>query len=313
MSLEEHNKIESLRKVFIGGLPAATKETDLTEYFSQFGEVHESAVVLDEAKKSRGFGFVTFCHLDGIHKCLDFQKESGKKHSLNGEDIDVRRSIPKELLQEMKDAQSGGDVKIYMKFSQSVAKEIDENAIMEFFEKMPLHQGKRPKSVEFILNKETKEKTGSAFVKFDDDDDVVKAATVKEFDWNGSKATCCIARPKRNRRFGGPMGGGFGGGYGGGRGGPRGGRGRGMRGGGGGYGRGGNRNYGGGWDSYGNGYDDGYGGYGGGYGGYGGGYDDGYGYGGGYSNGGGYGRYGDNSGGGPRPRWSGGGGRYQPY
>jgi hypothetical protein len=28
---------------------------------------------------------------------------------------------------------------------------------------------------------------GSAFVKFDDDDDVVKAATVKDFDWNGSK------------------------------------------------------------------------------------------------------------------------------
>nr|AHW80372.1 heterogeneous nuclear ribonucleoprotein A1-like protein [Cerebratulus lacteus] len=305
MSIDEHNKIESLRKVFIGGLPTVTKDSDLEEYFTQFGEVCESAVVTDDAKKSRGFGFVTFSHLDGIHKCLDHTKDGKTKHKINNEEIDVRRSIPKELLQEMKDAQAGGDVKIYMKFSQAVAKDIDENAIMDYFEKLPLHQGRRPKSVEFILNKDTKEKTGSAFVKFDDVDDVIKAATVKDFDWNGSKATCCIARPKRSRQFGGGgrMGGGNYGNFGpggpgrGGRGGGRG-RGRGM-GGGGGYGRGGNRSYGG-WDNNGYGYDDGYygGGYGGGYGGYGGGYDD---YG--YSNGGGYGggRYGS------------GGGRYAPY
>jgi len=287
MSLEEeHNKIEGLRRIFVGGLPLTVTDTELKEYFATIGEVEKAEVAKDNSDKSKGFGFITFGSLDDYNKCIDHVKETGKKHNISGEDIDVRRSIPKELLQEYKDAQRGEDVKIYMKFSQSFIKDIDEEQIKAFFQKMALFRGNRPKSVEFITNKETKEKTGSAFVKFDDDDDVIKAATVKDFDWNGSQVTCAIAKPKRNsRRFGD---GGFGG-----RGGGRGRGGRGMRG----YGprRGG---FGGG--NWGNDYN----GYGGGYGGF-------DGYGGGY---GGYDDYYDNyNGGGYGGGYGGGGRRYQPY
>ncbi len=49
------------RKLFIGGLAAATQTQDLMEYFAQYGIVEDAVVMQDHAtKRPRGFGFVTF-------------------------------------------------------------------------------------------------------------------------------------------------------------------------------------------------------------------------------------------------------------
>ncbi|MFT5587843.1 MAG: cold-inducible RNA-binding protein, partial [Cognaticolwellia sp.] len=48
------------KKLFVGGLPWAADDRDLTAAFSAIGTVIEARVITDrETGKSRGFGFVT--------------------------------------------------------------------------------------------------------------------------------------------------------------------------------------------------------------------------------------------------------------
>ncbi|MGE5673479.1 MAG: RNA recognition motif domain-containing protein [Mycobacterium leprae] len=45
--------------IFVGNLPWATTDEDLSELFSQYGEVKRAKIVTDrETNRSRGFGFV---------------------------------------------------------------------------------------------------------------------------------------------------------------------------------------------------------------------------------------------------------------
>jgi len=84
--------LDDAGKIFVGGIPAdATKET-LTEYFSQFGEVSDSIIMLDNVTgRSRGFGFVTF--LDQM--CVDDVLAHSSKHSINGKVVDAKKAVPK--------------------------------------------------------------------------------------------------------------------------------------------------------------------------------------------------------------------------
>ncbi len=46
-------------KLYVGNLPHATKEDELSEIFSSFGTVKSVQIIMDkETGKSRGFGFV---------------------------------------------------------------------------------------------------------------------------------------------------------------------------------------------------------------------------------------------------------------
>ena len=65
------------RKIFVRGLGWDTTSDTLKQIFAQFGEVEEGAVILDKGTgKSRGFGFVTFRHMDGAQRSL---KEPSKR------------------------------------------------------------------------------------------------------------------------------------------------------------------------------------------------------------------------------------------
>lgn len=45
--------------IFVGNLPWACTDSDLSELFSQYGEVKRAKIVVDrETNRSRGFGFV---------------------------------------------------------------------------------------------------------------------------------------------------------------------------------------------------------------------------------------------------------------
>ena len=45
----------------MGGLPQSVRGPELREYFSKFGEIVTSVVMMDKSTgRSRGFGFVTF-------------------------------------------------------------------------------------------------------------------------------------------------------------------------------------------------------------------------------------------------------------
>lgn len=65
------------RKIFVRGLGWDTTTETLKTVFAQFGEVEEGAVIMDKGTgKSRGFGFVTFKHMDGAQRSL---KEPSKR------------------------------------------------------------------------------------------------------------------------------------------------------------------------------------------------------------------------------------------
>ncbi|KAM1041756.1 hypothetical protein TB2_030447 [Malus domestica] len=67
----------SQRKLFIRGLGWDTTTEGLRSLFSAYGEIEEAIVILDKTTgKSKGYGFVTFRHVDGALMAL---KEPSKK------------------------------------------------------------------------------------------------------------------------------------------------------------------------------------------------------------------------------------------
>lgn len=65
------------RKLFIRGLGWDTTTESLRGIFSAYGELEEAVVILDKATgKSKGYGFITFKHIDGAMLAL---KEPSKK------------------------------------------------------------------------------------------------------------------------------------------------------------------------------------------------------------------------------------------
>lgn len=79
----EHQRAQ---KLFIGGLAGSVTSDSMREFFSQFGKVVDSTVMLDrETGRSKGFGFVSFedanvepilgfgkLEIDGKLVCLSF-------------------------------------------------------------------------------------------------------------------------------------------------------------------------------------------------------------------------------------------------
>ncbi|CAG8462845.1 5779_t:CDS:2 [Paraglomus occultum] len=48
-------------KLFVGGLPWSTNDSDLRIKFEEYGQVEDAVVIRDrETGRSRGFGFVTY-------------------------------------------------------------------------------------------------------------------------------------------------------------------------------------------------------------------------------------------------------------
>ncbi|XP_057972139.1 small RNA-binding protein 11, chloroplastic isoform X1 [Malania oleifera] len=79
-------------KLFVGGLSFYTSEKELSEAFSQYGQVVDAKIVMDRVSdRSKGFGFVTFASEDEAHKAIS--EMNGKQ--LNGRVIFVDHAKPK--------------------------------------------------------------------------------------------------------------------------------------------------------------------------------------------------------------------------
>ena len=63
-------KHEQRRKIYIKRLNSSMTEDDLRMYFSRFGEIDYTYIVLNVAtKKSRCFGFLVFKDINSYHRC----------------------------------------------------------------------------------------------------------------------------------------------------------------------------------------------------------------------------------------------------
>ncbi|KAE9594941.1 putative RNA recognition motif domain-containing protein [Lupinus albus] len=61
----------SFRRLYVRSLGAETTSETLHRVFSPFGEIEEAIVITDKSTgRSKGFGFVTFKHLDGAYLAL---------------------------------------------------------------------------------------------------------------------------------------------------------------------------------------------------------------------------------------------------
>ncbi|MDD4931220.1 MAG: hypothetical protein PHG66_03710 [Candidatus Colwellbacteria bacterium] len=81
------------KRLYVGGLPYATRDSDLKETFSEIGEVASATVIMDRATgRSKGFGFVEYVNDADADKAID--AFDGK--DLGGRTINVNEARPME-------------------------------------------------------------------------------------------------------------------------------------------------------------------------------------------------------------------------
>ncbi|EFO90359.1 CRE-HRP-1 protein [Caenorhabditis remanei] len=102
---DDKNRSESnvsTKRLYVSGVREDHNEDMLTDYFSKYGNVTKSEIILDKAtQKPRGFGFVTFDDHDSVDQCV-----LQKSHMVNGHRCDVRKGLSKD---EMSKAQMSRD------------------------------------------------------------------------------------------------------------------------------------------------------------------------------------------------------------
>lgn len=81
------------KKIFIGGIPYATTEAELREYFAQCGEIESCNIIIDRAtNRSKGFGFIEFTTEEAANNAV----ETLNGTELGGRSIVVNIARPKE-------------------------------------------------------------------------------------------------------------------------------------------------------------------------------------------------------------------------
>lgn len=69
----------TLRKIFVGGIAYDVTSEDLSEYFSQFGDVAQAQVKYDRnTGRSRGFAFVEFTTGEACRAALNAREQNVK-------------------------------------------------------------------------------------------------------------------------------------------------------------------------------------------------------------------------------------------
>ncbi|XP_053558753.1 DAZ-associated protein 1 isoform X3 [Bombina bombina] len=79
-------------KIFVGGIPHNCGETELKEYFNQFGTVTEVVMIYDaEKQRPRGFGFITFEDEQSVDQAVNMHF-----HDIMGKKVEVKRAEPRD-------------------------------------------------------------------------------------------------------------------------------------------------------------------------------------------------------------------------
>jgi len=76
-------------KIFVGGVPITCTEEQFKSYFEVYGAISKV-----ELHALRGFGYITYESVDAVDSCL----ENYKEHYLCRKWVEVKRSIPRELI-----------------------------------------------------------------------------------------------------------------------------------------------------------------------------------------------------------------------
>ncbi|CAH8546884.1 unnamed protein product [Heterobilharzia americana] len=88
----------AVKKIFVGALKKDVTSEDLTDYFSQYGNVTDAQIVIaKDTNTSRGFAFVTFDDTDAVDKVI-----LGRPHTIKDSKADVRKALSREEMNKMR-------------------------------------------------------------------------------------------------------------------------------------------------------------------------------------------------------------------
>jgi len=83
---------EDDRKLFVGGLPQEAKDTDIKEYFGQYGEIDNINLKTDpHTGRSRGFAFIVFKDTEGLASASEQEA-----HVIKGKKVTCKKAEAKQ-------------------------------------------------------------------------------------------------------------------------------------------------------------------------------------------------------------------------
>lgn len=78
----------------MGGVSQDTSAEEVKQYFSQFGKVEETVMLMDQqTKRHRGFGFVTFENEDVVDRVCEIHF-----HTIKNKKVECKKAQPKEAV-----------------------------------------------------------------------------------------------------------------------------------------------------------------------------------------------------------------------
>merc|ERR1719195_2499926 len=190
MAAEQNPIHEDDRKLFVGGLPQEAKDTDIQEYFGQFGEIENINLKTEtNTGRSRRFAFILFKDSSGIEAAT-----TQEAHVVKGKKITCKKAEAKQ-----------GKIYLGNPPAEGVANEDIEAHFQAFG---PVAEVVRP--VDKSKNNEPK---NFAFVTFDREETAKQLVKEGQTTINGHALTIKKVTPKDGGGWGG-RGGKGGGGYG---------------------------------------------------------------------------------------------------